>query len=629
MVCILFKKTGFVRVNTMLVLMLFSLCNLSSFSQVFFSTNNQYLKSKTEQNNLVTLFTANYPDSSINELSQFAPRNFMGNTGLPSPSYLLNYGTADLGFKLYPAPSGIDQISARQVEYYRSKGPFAQLTGIAGDKQLQIFRLFYTQSVKDRFNITLKFNRYTSLGYYNKQQTYTNNFYTSSNYTAKNKRWGYYFYILNNNNKNQENGGISRVVLNDSTVDLNKNLLSVNLSSASRDIRENQVMLNPWIRLNKRVDTAGGLNHYLQIKSRYYINANKYKDASSTKDTYYLNHYFDSLKTNDSTHIRQLINEAHYTIKRSNNRLNLSAGYKNEINKVWQKKDSVFVNHLFLADVYYSSKKYNASDSISNRSVETRLNAQYLFSGPNQGNYKVESNSALWLNESKRRYVYLDVLAEQRSPDYIYNYWNSNHFQWFNNGYKPQLSVEGRLGFKAGNLIGLSVFYQNRFRYLYFDAFALPRQYDKTIENIGVSLQLSKVLFKHLGVYVNHVFQSTNKAAYIRIPQNISTARLFYTGNLFHNNLQLQLGSQVQVYQAFSALNYMPSTQAYYLQDRYSTAACPFVDVYLNARIKPVSFFLKVENALQGLVGNNYSFVPGYYQTDRAFRCGITWVFFD
>jgi len=36
-----------------------------------------------------------------------------------------------------------------------------------------------------------------------------------------------------------------------------------------------------------------------------------------------------------------------------------------------------------------------------------------------------------------------------------------------------------------------------------------------------------------------------------------------------------------------------------------------------------------MENVLQGILGTNYSMVPGYYQPEMAMRFGFTWLFFD
>lgn len=593
--------------------------------QVLYSTDQKYLKSKTEQNNLISHYNPAYPDSSISELSNYFPRNFMGNVGLPSPNYLFIHETDNLGFKFFEAPTLNDRFLSKDIAYYRSVGPYANLEGIAGSKQLQIFKMLFTQTYKERLNFTLKFNRYTSLGYYQKQQTYSNNFYLSSNFNSRNNRFGYYFYVLNNGNKNSENGGIKDGVINDSTVSINKELMGVKLSSANRDNRELKLMLNPWFRLNKKTDSLNGIAHYLQVKSAFANNSYRYKDVGIVKDNFYKKVYLDTVKTLDSSHVRQLVNEFNYVFQGANNKLLLSAGYKNEINQVWQKIDSVFMNHLLQAECLFENKM----DTTRTKKFSSGFNVQYVLNGPNSGNYKIENKTVLWTNEKQKNFLFATIIAESRNADYIYNNWISNHFLWFNKRYKSQQEVQSNIGWSYKNKINLNFFYQNIFNYLYFDNSASPAQYKKTIENIGISAQYNVVLFKHLGLSFQHLFQGTSKPTYIRIPQNISTAKLFYTGNLFKNNLQLQIGSQVQVYQSFKAYNYMPSTQAFYLQDNSTTAACPFLDIYLNARIRPVTVFLKVENALQGFVGNNYSFVPGYYQTDRTFRFGISWMFFD
>jgi hypothetical protein len=311
-------------------------------------------------------------------------------------------------------------------------------------------------------------------------------------------------------------------------------------------------------------------------------------------------------------------------------KLNASAGYKNEISKVWQQKQSVFVNHMLVGDlVYRTDLPFNDSLHKHQRTFESSFNAQAAFAGYNAGNYKAESNSILVLNATKKREVFLNALYERRTPDYIYNNWTSNHFEWSNNGYRPQDQFQLKLGAYLGKFISASVFYQSVYNYLYFDQVAFPRQYNNYIQNTGVTLSYTNVFFKHLGVGLSNTFQNTSNTYYVRIPPNVTTAKLFFNGNLFRNNMQLQIGAQLQVYQSFYGYSYMPATQVFYLQNTTATGTYPYLDVYLNARIRPVSVFLKVENVLQGFAGNNYFFVPGYYQPDRAFRFGISWMFFD
>ncbi|MEO6303312.1 MAG: putative porin [Bacteroidia bacterium] len=612
----------------------FWLCFFScfvSFSQTYYSVDPTYLSFKSEKNNLITNYHNFYPDTSINNLHNFFARNFSGNIGLPSSNYLLSYGTNDLGFNLYPSVYKNDMYADNQVNYYRTKGPYANLTGIAGSKKLQIFKMLFTHTYKDKVNITLKFSRYTSQGFYLRQQSYTNNFYLSSNYKNKSSRLGYYFYVLANGNKNKENGGIRADSLSDKTLLDNKELFPVKLNGATRDNRELRVMFNPYLKLNKGNDSSR-INHFIQVKSTFASNAYKYTDDNIATDKYYTIIYLDTARTHDSTHVRKFINEISYAAVTTNSNFALSFGYKNEINQVWQKADSVFSNNIVTADLVFRKTLTPEEAQVEARNkkdIQSHFNFQYIFNGANKGNYKIESKTVLSLNKGKQRYVYLNILAEERSADYIYNYWVSNHFSWFNNGFKPQQQTQAILGINLNKYISTSVFVQNLNNYLYFDNVALAAQYSKPITNMGLNINLSKVFFKHLGLSLNYILQNTSNTSYVRLPKNQATAKLFYTGILFKNNLQLQIGSQVQIYDSFYAYGYMPSTQAFYLQENFRTTPYPFVDVYINARIRPVAFFLKVENAAYGFTGTKYAFMPGYLQTDRAFRLGISWTFFD
>ena len=247
------------------------LCYASgSYSQVFYSVNPKYLKTKTERNNLISDYTYSYPDTSLVEQINFHPRNFSGNLGLASPDYIWRYGTDDIGFRYLRSPLTIDKIKDSEVTYYRTIGPFASLTGVTGSKELQAFKMLFTHTYRN-VNITLRLNRYTSKGFYQKQQTYTNNFYLSSNYTTKKKTAGYYLYVLNNGNKSQENGGIKDGVITDSSIIYDKALFKVNLSNANRDNRETKVMLNPWIRIKGKNELAGKDRslHSVEIKIQH------------------------------------------------------------------------------------------------------------------------------------------------------------------------------------------------------------------------------------------------------------------------------------------------------------------------------------------------------------------------
>jgi hypothetical protein len=615
--------------NKILCCVLFFLLSYGASSQVFYSDKADYLRLKIEGNNLLNGFKDASPDTVIADAHEFFPRNFLGNLGLSSPDYFFRYNPSDLGFRFVPSIHANDKFSEGDVRYYRSKGPYAELSGIAGSKQLQAFKLLFTQTYREKLNITLKFNRYTSQGFYLRQQTFTNNFFLSSNFEDKKQRFSYHFYFLNNSNKNQENGGIKGDTLNDSLLNFNKNLLPVNLSAASRDNREYLLMFNPRLKLNAAADSLNNFKHFLQLKTKLGINTYKYRDAGVASDRFYQLIYLDTLRTLDSSHVLKLSNEISYGFFSANKNFGGSVGYKNEVNRVWQKNDSLFNNDVLVGDVFYrkSLKAADTSKAIF-RTLESKFGAQYIFRGLNAGNYQLESRNEIQQKGKNTYKLFLNLMAGSRSADYIYNYWISNNFSWFNNGYKPQNTQQLQVGGSFNNKFDLSLLVQNIENYLFFDKLAQPGQLADGIQNLAVSASYRNVFFKHLGFSAQHTFQSSS-TAFVAIPSNMTRLRLYYAGNLFKNNLQLNVGAQGEWFQSFYAYEYMPATQMFFLQEDRPTGNYPYLDLYLNARIRPVTIFIKVENALFPFAGAHYAFSPGYYQPERAFRLGITWVFFD
>lgn len=605
--------------KTFLVTLLITLTGFAD-AQNAYSVDRRYVKKRTEKQP----FTFAYPDTTIEKANRFIERNFLGNIGLSSPQYLLKFKSRSLGFKLFDLPMDDYIYRKDEIEYYQTKGPLAELSGIAGSKQLQLFRLLFSNSFKNGVNVTLKLNRYTSKGFYKQQQSFTNNFYTSVNYTSKNKRFGLTGYVLVNNNKFQENGGILKDTITVEDLKSPKELLPVKLSSAVRENKELSLQYANWFKLSK--DSAKH-NSFIGMHTSFSNSKYMYKDQGIAIDKYYLLSYLDTVKTNDSTRLRTFNNEINYTFRSKKRDLNFEIAYENEVAQLWQYTDTSFMNHL--ANLKFDkANNFRSKDSSKLIKFINSVSGSYIFSGPFAGNYKAESMHKLSFlkNDMTKAYISLRLLTEDRTPDFIFKHWYSNHFAWDNTFNKIQTNL-AELSIKF-NMFHVSGIYKNVFNYLYFNEQAYPMQYTHTITNLALKVGIDKVFFKHLGISASQTWQNTSSSL-ISLPQSVSLASLFYRGNLFKKNLQLCVGGQVEYYNEFTPYGYMPATQMFYVQDKYKAGNFTFVDVFLNARIRPVTFFLKMENVLHGLVGTNYSMVPGYYQPDRAFRCGLTWLFFD
>jgi hypothetical protein len=609
-----------------------------AFAQSRYSNDLYYLTSKYENAfNLSNPYQIAYPDTSVKNIHNYASRNFLGNIGLPQPDYIMRPVSEPLGFNLYKLPYAMNMFTEKKVEYYRTKGPFASLTGIAGSKNDQMFKLLFSHTIKKKLNITLKFDRYGCTGYYLKQQTFTNNFFMSTNYSNKSNRYGFFGYLLIDKMKHQENGGIKYDTMFTDYPLINKQLLPVNLNYAKRDTRLVTTSFNPWVKLNKSNDSTG-YSHYIDYKFKYKGNYYWYTDGGGKPEGNYADWYLDSTKTNDSTHLSQFTNQINYTFKINKPGIGLNAGYSKEHSILHQHNDTVFTNDIAYASLFINKFLLNKDSSriLANKRIYSNFSYSNILRGPNKTDYKLEWTTKLdfGLNEKglatkRTNSVYLNFLLEQRHPDFIYNYWHINNYQW-ENSFKPVKYWQGNMGVR-NYVSGLSfnVLWHNYFNYLYFDSVANPKQLKTIISNWQYNINFDKVLFKHLGIRANVFYQTTNNKKIIKMPGLTGMGALYYTGNLFKNALQLQVGVQGEYYQAFQANAYNPALNQFYIQTKDTVGNYPFVDVFLCARIKPVQFFVKVENVLYGLMGSNYSMVPGYIQPDRSFRFGITWLFFD
>jgi hypothetical protein len=601
-------------------LLLFLFLSLSVVSQVKYPTDSSFINilSNSSKNNLQS-FGYSKIDTVITNFQNYYPRNTNGHLGLPSAPLYIEYQAKQLGFNMLTAPYQNDMISSDDVKFFQTKGPYASLTGIAGSKQEQLFKMLFTNSFKNKLNLTLAFNRYSGIGFYTKQQSFTNNFYTSSNYTSKSGRVGYYAYFLFNKMKHQENGGLSNDSLFIENVTVNKSLLPVALNNAKREYRNTQVDINPWVRINKTEDSSTVFSHFLDYQFNYSGSFTKYTDANIASEGFYNVFYLDTTSTKDSSHWRGISNSLNYTLKINSINAKLKLGYKNELNQVYQYLDSTFLNSSANAGFFISKNKYSGF-----------VKANFIFSGPNANDYSAEISNQYNQSIAKIPFVFkLNAHIEKRHPDFIFNTWLSNHYAW-NNNFSPTDKFQSMFSVSTiDNRFDAGLVYQSMSNLIYFNELSVPEQTSVSIQNISAFMHKDVLLFKHLGIGARYQFQNSSYKAIVSVPDHIINGALYYQGNLFKKALQIQIGFNAQYFSEFYGYAYMPAINQYYVQTSKTVGGYPFVDFFLNARIKPVRIFVKIDHLNQGFTGNNYSLSPGYLQNDRAFKFGINWLFFD
>jgi hypothetical protein len=223
----------------------------------------------------------------------------------------------------------------------------------------------------------------------------------------------------------------------------------------------------------------------------------------------------------------------------------------------------------------------------------------------------------------------LNAQIQKRHPDFIFNTWSSNHYAW-SNMFKPTEKTQSILSFGTlDKRFKIGVIAQNIENFIYFNEMALPQQTNLSVQNLSGFIQKDVLLFRHLGLNSSYTYQQSSYPSLVCIPNHVLNGSIYYQGNLFKKALQLQLGFSATYFSDFYGYAYMPATNQYYVQTNTKVGNYPFIDLFLNARIKPVRFFVKIDHLNQGFFGTNYSLIPGYFQNDRAFKFGLNWLFFD
>jgi hypothetical protein len=486
----------------------------------------------------------------------------------------------------------------------------------------------FAYNVSKNWNFSVDFSRIRSEGFYTRQNTNNNSFAVSSNYTSNNKRYKALFGIIYNSIENAENGGIADDSLLESSGS-GQSLIDVNLSDADNSHHNRTVFIKQYLNLGNYSSDTSDIPFIIPsstfiLSSTYDDHLLEYTDENPLSG-YYSQIYYDSTRTYDSTFYFKIENELEWV--RLDNRkhrglqdmLGLGFGLKHQFLQLKQREtDSTFNNIIATAQVF---------NTYSNNSFFWKIKGQYAVTGINADDYNFSFQAKKNLGDSTR-FLALSATADQHEPDFIFNRYSSNHFKWTNNFDKiSELNASlyfALLKYRSSVGIAYSVFSN----VTYFDNYATAKQYSGTIPVLSAYLKKDFSLWNwHLNNKVT--YQDLPDSMVIRLPELILEHSLYYENDVFKKAMKLQVGAQLTYASGFYGNSYMPATMQFYLQNEKQIGNYPFIDLFLNAQIRMVRVFIKVDHVNAGLSGTQYLQAPGYPLSGRTFKLGVSWRFYD
>ncbi|GIV26936.1 MAG: hypothetical protein KatS3mg027_0750 [Bacteroidia bacterium] len=559
--------------------------------------------------NDTTLQITQYIDTSVLSFQYSLPFYFNGQIGTAQPDYLLQQNDFEIGNRVlsvyYP-----DIITLENINIYKTKGFFAKLEGIAGSKDEQHFRAFFTSPIKQQHQINFFLRRSTNTGFYQHQKASITNLFTDYHWFGK-KRFSMDTKLLLNFLKHQENGGITIDTLSYNDLFLDKTLVPVSLSSATKKYNNHTAELNAHYRFGKDTINLNAISIGIRAFQELYQYTDNYPFSG-----YYNFIFLDTIKTNDSLNSWKIELPLTYSFKLNNTIAQLTYYY--QYNKIHFSFDTVLQNHFLEGKTFHSFQYLKFS---GNSGTELK----YIINGTQKNNYyfKVFSNI-----HYKKWSTEMQVSTFQQSPTFQQNFWYSNHFIWENH-FQNILTSTFHFSLAFDKFIRLSYTGRTIKNFVYFlDNY--PQQYTNNLMVHQWQLQLNFLLLKHIGIKSNYYYQ-WKSADVIALPQHFLDVDLYYQGRWFKNNLLVNTGVQfISALNYFDTYQYNPATSIYSVMSRnFQTGNYPQIGLYFSGRIKPVNFFIRMDNLLSGFIGQPYYYLPHYMMPDRALRMGISWMFFD
>ncbi|MDF2438721.1 MAG: hypothetical protein K0Q95_3097 [Bacteroidota bacterium] len=568
-------------------------------------------------------------DNSLYEFHKYIPKNTLGNNGLAFNDLNYRIFQSEVGFHFFKNNYLPYFFTPQKLRFYNTRTPYTDLFYIIGSKKEQFFKMTFSYNVKKNWNLTVDFLRIRSEGIYLRQNTNDNSLALSTNYKSDENRYSIAAGIIYNSYKNAENGGIANDSIFQNGQSVDKRLLEINLSSAKKHISDATVFTKQIFNFGRRLSDSLTRNQIIsgnQLILSSSVNAFSHKyDDSNLSDGYYSSVFYDSTLTSDSTFTYKVENElAWRKVDNKQHRglidmIGYGLSVKHEFIGFKQKEtDSTFNNIIAGAELY---------NTYSNNLFYWILTGKSVISGFNNGDYEV---TAKIRKESRDSLLSIIISGTERvsKPDFIYHYYKSNHFSW-NNDFEKTGKRGIDLTFaikKAGLFVGSSVYrYSN---VTYFDNYAMARQFPGNLNVFSASVKKDFTFFNwHLNNMIT--YQKTADSSVIRIPEFMLDHSLYYENDLFKKAMLLQIGASVFYTSSYYSNAYMPATSQFYLQNDYKYGSYPFIDFFINAQVKSVRVFIKVDHLNSGWTGNKYIMTPGYPYPGRTFKFGVSWKFYD
>jgi len=614
-------------------------------------TNEQLLKDSTR---LLALDTglANFENySPLNQPGD--PKISLGSTGLAERSLLFD-PSKTIGFD--PGVHFLDAylLLPQDIQYYRARAPYTNLTFFSGGIKEQIFKAIHTQNVNPQLNVGFNLNFLGSQGFYARQNVGDMNAAIFSWYQSKSRRYDLIASWTFNNLKTPENGSVTKnniFTTSQGSYTTSQND-TVRLYNSSDHLTNNGLYVKQFYYIGKIDSLKKGADALptQRVAYTFYYNTSKFIFNQYEPDYFsvFPDYYYSSTLSRDSLVVSHVQNTFSYNFilrpkstSLIKNELKLDLALVQDLYHYQQYVVDTGIINTYGRIIQNDKKQNNTFQDLTikaragyrlNDRIVLDFGIQQVAQGRDFGNFLYDGKLTLAGGERTGKIV-IGAYTQNSSPPLVYTDWVSNHYI-FHNSFNNQKITNLSFNYVNDVLkLDLKAEYYLITDYLYFTAQpngidATPAQLHNPINLLKVSLGKNLVFRKwHFDNYI--VYQKTDYQSTLRTPELYTYSSLYYNTLLF-NVLHSSFGTNVRYNTPYVAPSYAVGLGQFYNNTPNLTfTSYPVASVFAKATLIRTNLFIQYNYVNQGLFSNGYYMVNRYPGPNRMLVIGVSWSFYN
>ena len=495
------------------------------------------------------------------------------------------------------------------IRYYRMSRPFTQLSYVNGAEAEQYFQAFHSQNLGEGLNLSFKYERITSEGFFLRQLTNHTRFHASFNAQSRNQRYRAKGYFFLNNIEAQENGGI--VLGSNNNPDDNTVLLDVELRNAQNRSRSQGVFVDQQYDLLQFKDSLALLSLGYAVQwTKAFRNYND--NLAADEQDFFPNYYFDQNQSADTSYADEVKQELYLLALDQRFRLSYSLVEQHYFQNTLT--DQQFQSH-FVAAAFQDTLFKNALEARFEKGLsgfladETDLYAAITF--PKWKSYSLKAYTAL----------------TAKVPDFLLWRQRSNHYLYDE---ARETSKSQRIGGKLSDEksgLSLQMEVSNLQDWIYFDSLRLPQQASDAIQVLQFQLSKSFQFLRNFHLFNRLAYQLISEDALIPLPDLLSYHSFYYENRFFKNSLRLQAGFDFYWVNEYQGYAYDPAMAQFHLRPQADALGnIQQLDFFLNLGLSEAArIMFKFENLLLPSFSEDSYRIQDYPIPGRVMKVGLSW----